>query len=138
MSGIVQREWNLGTCRESADGTYGCTIKIPKCSAGSVHVGLAIHRENALIPEVQTMKLRIQNMESHATECLGKHLEPNESFEIDIKANYWKNSRGEHSGGADVGSFNMIDGSMKVRIDILSGRPKGATITIVALASEGL
>jgi hypothetical protein len=77
-------------------------------------------------------------MESHAIEFLGKHLEPKESFELNIETNYLKNWRGENTGGGAIGFFNMVNGSMKVRIDILSGRPKGATIDICASATEGI
>lgn len=135
--GVYQREWNLGACSESSDGTYGRTVKIPKSSV-NVNVFLTIHRSDASIPEDKTMGIRIKNMESHAIELLGKQLEPNENFEFNINPEYWKDSRGENSGRGGIGSFNMVKGSMKIRIDILSGRPKGATIDIGAMASEGL
>src|SRR5277367_168062 len=31
---VWERNWDLGACKESSTGSYGCIVKVPKCAAG--------------------------------------------------------------------------------------------------------
>ena len=133
MWGVWERHWDLGVCRESAAGIYGCSVKVPKCSAG-VRLSIIIHRKNTQIPASASMRIQIQNQESHTIEIQGRnpavYLKAGESFEFNISPNYEIN-RGF------IRSFDTHSGAIRIAINILSGRPEGATISIVGEASDG-
>jgi hypothetical protein len=134
MYGAWWRHWDLGVCQESPAGVYGRTVKVPKCSA-AVRMFAVIHRDNIPISKTASMRIRIQNKESHTITIEGLetryvYLKPDESFELDITPNYESNL-------GYICCFDTRNGSIKVAIDILSGRPEGATISIVGEASDG-
>lgn len=126
------RHWDLGVCRESSIGIYSCAVRIPKCSA-VVHLIVKIHHENTQKVGAESMTIRIQNKESHAIEIQGiapfVHLKPDASYEL-ITPRLEIND-------IDICSFDTHSGSIKVIVDVLSGKPAEATISIAAGASDG-
>ena len=133
--GVWERHWNLGACSELPLGTYGCAVKVTKSSAG-VGLSVIINRKNTQIPPPANMTIQIQNKESHTIEIQGAnpfiHLKPNESHELEVSPNYEiKTPEG------NICAFDTHEGAIKIAINILSGRPEGATISIVGEASSG-
>jgi hypothetical protein len=131
---LVSRHWNLGDCQESSSGIYGCIVTVPKCSA-TVGLSVIIHRQNATNPPPTSMRIQIQNKESQIIEIQGKnpfiHLKPDESYELEIKPDYEINKGG-------ICRFDTHTGAIRIAIKILSGRPDGATISIVGDSSDGI
>ena len=114
--------------------TYGCSVTVPKCSA-SVGLYVIINRQNATNPPPTSMRIQIQNKESKIIEIQGKnpfiHLKPDESYELEITPDFEINEGG-------ICRFDTHTGAVRIAINILSGRPDGATIRIVGESSDGL
>src|ERR1035437_2228060 len=132
------RHWNLGACQELPNGIYGRTIKAPRFSAG-VNVYLAVATDHQNPPQFgNSVKVRIQNKESHTIELQGAlthgiYLKPNESFELDITHNP-TNEINE----VPVCSLDTHSGAIKIEVDVLNGRPKGATVIIRGESCDGI
>jgi hypothetical protein len=140
------RHWNLGACQELPNGIYGHTVKAPRFSAG-VNVYLAVdtgpkhfpYNPNPNPPQFgASVKVRIQNKESHTIEIQGLntgnvYLKPEESFELDITHNP-TNEINE----VPVCSLDTHSGAIKIEVDVLNGRPKGATVIIRGESCDGI
>jgi hypothetical protein len=138
------RHWNLGACQELPSGIYGRAVKVPSFSAG-VNVFLAVDTGPKSFPYnpdpnpplfANNVKVRIQNKESHTIEIQGRnpfvYLKPGESLELDIT----HNSTNEIN-QVSVCSLDTHSGAIKIEVDILSGRPKGATVIIRGWSCDG-
>ena len=79
------------------------------------------------------MRIRITNKESHIIEIQGfssnVYLKPNESYEF-TTPKYEIND-------IEICGFDTHSGSIRVAVNILSGKPEGATIRIGGRASDG-
>jgi hypothetical protein len=133
---LVERNWDLGVCRESESGSCGCAVKVPKCLAG---VGLFAKVEPESIAaghpfETGNLRFRMQNQESHMVVIQGLEtefviLQPGESTILKAR-----------SGGDKLGYICSLDTSeapLRFTIEVL-GRPEGATIRILGHSSDAL
>ena len=126
-----EHNWNLGKLREDDEGVYGSIVIIPKSIAG-VMLMARIEKVTLEVPSVD-LHFRIRNEENHVIEIQGRdpfvHLQPGESFELLAR-------RG--SGGWIVCFLDTGSGRVKLRVDIVGGRPKESDIRMVAHASDAL
>jgi hypothetical protein len=125
-----QRTWNLGVCEESATGSYGCIVKVPK-SAAAAHLSAEIKPLKITVPSTD-LKVKLRNNESHTIEIQGldtgaAYLKPDEDFVVLSKRD---------AGGWAICSFDTSEGAIRLGVEILGGKPAGTAIRIVAHSSD--
>jgi hypothetical protein len=136
MQGCVtaDRKWDLGTCIESAAGAYGCTVRLPR-SAAAVQLSAKIDSPDRPGTEPDgDLTLRLRNEEDRTIVVQGLqgrnvYLRPSGDVEVTAR-------RG--AGGWAVCGFDTSNGAIQIRVEVLRGRPAGATIRIWALSSDAL
>jgi len=127
------RQWDLGTCPKISTGVYSCVLKVPKSSA-VVNVGAdIIHKTDNYIP-VKSLRIRIENEESHEIQIQGISpfviLKPGESHEFTVMV-------GPATKGVDGAYICAFNTAVRVKIDIFGEILDDATIKIDGLGGDG-
>lgn len=134
LQGCLTWSWqrDLGTCQEISPGLYGCVIKVPKSSA-VVNVVADISFKNEKHSPIKSLRVRIQNEESHEIQIQGMSpnifLKAGESYEFTVKA-----GQDANGAGAYICAFNA---PVRVRLDISGENLDDAIIKISGMAGDG-
>jgi hypothetical protein len=129
---ISERTWNVGTCRQSSAGSYGCSVIVPKRVAG-VDLRAQIDPKPLQVPSTD-LRIKLHNHEPHVIEVSlleGKiiHIPSGGDFEISAKSEW---------GGWIICFLDTSNGAIKLGVEVVDGKPKDGAIRIVAHSSDAL
>jgi len=112
---------------------YSCTVSIPK-SSEVVNVGANIFFGDTKHGPVKSLRIRIENEESHAIQIQGMSpavvLNPGETHELSVTV-------GQDTNGAYICAFNTSSGAVRVKFTIFGDNLDDATIKFRGLAGYG-